>query len=371
MKAILIDDEHLALEILEHRLKQFSTINVIEKYTYFDITKQSMLLSQIDVAFLDIDMPGINGLDLADQMLAINPSIWIIFVTAYNEYAVKAFELNALDYLLKPIEIKRLEKTINRLDQNQTISTIQQPLSINVCHELTFSYDNQKSTVAWRTKKARELFLYLLHHQGNSIHKSTLAELFWESNKTPFAQLYTTIYHIRKCLQAYRDHIQIENKNDQYKLILNNTTVDIIEWEKEIIDLPALSEQSVDNYEEVMEKYIGNYLETYSFTWAESEKFRLEQLWTNYASMLGNWYKNNQNTFDAIRWFKKITEKKPEYESAHFALMQLYHETNKPRSVIEQHERLVSICTEFNIPINQEIKNWYLNWQSKTSPFSI
>src|SRR5690625_3337038 len=104
MRTILVDDEPLALDYLEIQLDKIKDITVVEKFTNLDILDHVKLIENIDLVFLDIEMPGKNGLEIAEQLLEVNPTLEIVFVTAYDEYAVQAFELNALDYLLKPIQ---------------------------------------------------------------------------------------------------------------------------------------------------------------------------------------------------------------------------------------------------------------------------
>src|SRR5690625_735880 len=115
MRAILIDDEPLALDFLGRQLKKISDISIVHKFVKFNLNKDGAILEDIDVVFLDIEMPAINGLELAEKMLEIKPTIIIVFVTAFSEYAVQAFELNTLDYIVKPIQLDRLEKTLERI----------------------------------------------------------------------------------------------------------------------------------------------------------------------------------------------------------------------------------------------------------------
>src|SRR5690554_2962338 len=102
VKAVLIDDEPLALGFLERQLKKISDISIVHKFVNFNLSKDAAILEDIDVVFLDIEMPEINGLELAEKILEIEPTIIIVFVTAFSEYAVQAFELNTLDYIVKP-----------------------------------------------------------------------------------------------------------------------------------------------------------------------------------------------------------------------------------------------------------------------------
>src|SRR5699024_8348568 len=98
MKAILVDDDLLALDFLEHQLEKVGGIEIIGKYNnlkfYYD--NDQALLDAINVIFLDIEMREVNGLELAERFLESNPSLSVVFVTAYNEYAMQAFTLNAL-----------------------------------------------------------------------------------------------------------------------------------------------------------------------------------------------------------------------------------------------------------------------------------
>ena len=73
----------------------------------------------MDIVFLDIQIPEINGIELAEQLLEMKPKLSIVFVTAYDNFAIKAFELNALDYILKmPVRKERLLNTVERIKQN-------------------------------------------------------------------------------------------------------------------------------------------------------------------------------------------------------------------------------------------------------------
>lgn len=91
------------------RLKQFGEFtNPLEALERVDALKA-------DAAFLDIEMPGMDGLELAGRLMDRQRRLEVVFVTAYNEYAVEAFELHALDYLLKPVMKERLQKTMRRL----------------------------------------------------------------------------------------------------------------------------------------------------------------------------------------------------------------------------------------------------------------
>jgi two-component system LytT family response regulator len=112
MKAIIVDDERLARQELKTMLAEHKDIEVIAECANAADAKEKINALKPDVVFLDIQMPGKNGLELAQEL---NPLPELIFITAHDEYALRAFEVNALDYLLKPVQPQRLTEAIQKL----------------------------------------------------------------------------------------------------------------------------------------------------------------------------------------------------------------------------------------------------------------
>jgi two-component system LytT family response regulator len=117
MKAIIVDDERLARNELKRLLENFTTIEVIGEAANTDEAAALLETMQPDVLFLDIQMPGKTGFEWLESWEGFLPEV--IFTTAFDEYALKAFEVNALDYVLKPIELARLSESIQKLEKRQ------------------------------------------------------------------------------------------------------------------------------------------------------------------------------------------------------------------------------------------------------------
>lgn len=120
MRALVIDDERLARKELITLLSQFDQVEVIGEANNVDDAKEKIDSLLPDVVFLDIQMPEKTGFDLLEELDNVPH---VIFTTAYDEYALKAFQVNALDYLLKPIEPKRLGEAIERLQKKMNESS--------------------------------------------------------------------------------------------------------------------------------------------------------------------------------------------------------------------------------------------------------
>ncbi|GAB6110010.1 LytR/AlgR family response regulator transcription factor [Fusibacter bizertensis] len=116
MNVVIVDDEYLAIEELAFQLSLCDDIQV--KSTFMDPEKafDYIISHDVDVVFLDIQMPGTNGLKCAKKILS-QKNIRIVFVTAFTEYAVSSYELDAADYLLKPINNARLNKSLDKVRQ--------------------------------------------------------------------------------------------------------------------------------------------------------------------------------------------------------------------------------------------------------------
>src|SRR3954469_19441934 len=112
IKAIIIDDERLARNELKKLLHDHADIEVIDEAANVDEGVEKIELQNPDLVFLDIQMPGKTGFQLLEEL---ERAPHVVFTTAYDEYALKAFEVNALDYLLKPIEPKRLADAIHKV----------------------------------------------------------------------------------------------------------------------------------------------------------------------------------------------------------------------------------------------------------------
>ncbi|WFR63915.1 response regulator [Paenibacillus amylolyticus] len=115
MRAIVIDDEKPAQLHLERLLRTDGRITPVQCFSTARDGLHFLAKERVDVVFLDIGMPEMNGLEAAEYIQQLDQRIRIIFVTAYADHAVEAFELHALDYVLKPVSSARLAKTIDRI----------------------------------------------------------------------------------------------------------------------------------------------------------------------------------------------------------------------------------------------------------------
>ncbi len=117
LRALIVDDEAPARSELRYMLEKADDVEIVGEASNAREAIELIRALNHDVVFLDIEMPGLTGLNVAEIILELPRSPAVVFVTAYGEYAVKAFELDATDYLIKPFDEKRLHKTLNKITE--------------------------------------------------------------------------------------------------------------------------------------------------------------------------------------------------------------------------------------------------------------
>ncbi|MFC6647975.1 response regulator [Paenibacillus rhizoplanae] len=290
MKAILIDDEKPALQHLERLLLKDGRLTITGKYTSARLGLAHLEQEKADIVFLDIGMPEMNGLEAGEYIAGLDRSTRIVYITAYSEYAIEAFELNAADYLLKPVTSQRLSKTLERLEVGKESSEAQIPqpsasaapvkeLSILCFHRLEFIDSTEpRRKMQWRTSKAQEVFALLLHNRGQWVLKDTIVDLVWPDFKPEkaVANLHTTVYHIRKLLKAWDMEVLVEFSQERYRLTKEQVLLDVEEFELGYAGTPVESEEEWLRRENILKLYRGDYLQEHHYDWAEIRRKELQ-----------------------------------------------------------------------------------------------
>jgi two-component system LytT family response regulator len=161
MKALIVDDERLARTELKRLLEPFKEIDIVGEAVNAEDAANKISELNPELIFLDIQMPGKTGFELLEELDSVPK---VVFTTAYDEYALKAFEYNALDYLLKPIEPKRLEETVKKLIEGRRKEKIQVYVNeILTADDQVFVKDGER---CWFVKLEK---VRLLESEGNYV----------------------------------------------------------------------------------------------------------------------------------------------------------------------------------------------------------
>lgn len=261
MFILALDDERYALDSIAQELESvFPNAKIQEETKASEAIAWARALAEkgekLSYAFLDIQMRGVNGLEVARQLKLLHPGVCLLFCTAYSEYAFDAFGLYAKGYLLKPIMAKDIERVLDEMVTDWRSEENILPRCIRVQTFGNFGVFINDSIVTFEREKAKELLAYLVDRHGSPVTTEQIAMVLWEDepydrklkNKTT-----TIISSLRSTLRENGvDDILIKTWNN-LALDVSKVKCDAYDFEKG--DLGAIN------------SFRGEYMSNYS--WAE------------------------------------------------------------------------------------------------------
>ncbi len=378
MDVVIIDDEPLLLSTLKTKLEQVEQINNIYTYTDPYDALNNIEQDNPEAVFLDVEIEPINGIDLAEVIKNKFPRIKIVFVTSCKDYAIQAFDLNAVDYLIRPVYKERLYETISRIHKgcaleveiNSKASLIEKKHPQMVCFFNSMKFLNEEKkeiSVQWRTRKTQELFALLVHHRGKKVRKDLLVEQLWPNHKwqNGMSLLYNSIYYLRRTLKDIGFNIEIKNEEYTYTLLMNDVHIDIQEWQDSIDTLPELTRDTYLHHKEVIHMYTGDYLSEHNYHWSEMEKKHCRSIWLYHIRKVVDFLVKQEEFFEAINLYHYVQEIYPEGEESYFNLMKLYNKIDDAQAVENQYNMLRNVLQkEYQVEPNKQIQDWFSNWQT-------
>ena len=246
MRILLVDDEKLQLTRLEESVKSVLPTADIVSYTNPVLALEENKKQKIDIAFLDIEMPGLNGIQLAKSLKGINPKINIVFVTAFNRFALDAMKIHASGFVTKPVNEEKVFEEINGLRYPVELTPTKK-LQIKCFGNFEVFHNGQPLKFTY--SKSKELFAYLVDREGSAININELNAVLWEEDHTSY--LRNLISDIQKTLAAIgASDVFIKRHNECY---IDTSKVDCDAYEYK------------NNNPEAIRMYRGEYM--YQYSW--------------------------------------------------------------------------------------------------------
>ncbi|MBQ3099612.1 MAG: response regulator [Clostridia bacterium] len=293
IKIIVVDDERLALDRFSRIVGDDERVSLQGAFTSPSEALSFVKNNKIHAAFLDIEMPGISGLELARNIKEIDPAVSIVFITAYDCYAVDAFKFHASGYLLKPIDTSDLSEQIDYLTASNGSDTEDAPnvLTVNsfgdfVCYN---SDSDKTNAIRWKTIKAEELFALLIHYRGIAVPKDVLIDKLWpDADPEKSANLFrVTCTYIRNTLAEYGFKDILIRDLNKYRLDVSKIKCDYFEFEDTLNDPAAVS---VSSLRDAIALYKGEYFQSMPYDWAMQKKALLESKFKQACRISGEYY---------------------------------------------------------------------------------
>ncbi|HVI40381.1 MAG TPA: response regulator, partial [Anaerovoracaceae bacterium] len=283
MRILIVEDELDSLHEIEDYLRCYDETMEIEACSNPLLAIKACQSLPFDAALLDIQMPEMTGLELADCLSAMSPEISLVFITAFNNYAAEAFELNAVDYILKPIRQERLSKTLDKIrkevaEKEKTVRNSTAGVTIQAFGKMVVSSGD--TVLKWKRHKSSEIFAYLLHQQGTPVHKEKICEMMWPEYDPQKALTYlqTIMYQLRKNIaEISGSRIQIEYADHCYRLCLNSVRYDVELFLEAFEQAFRQTPPSLEALTNVEQLYTGAYYEEDGWIWAMGRQQYFEQ----------------------------------------------------------------------------------------------
>lgn len=308
LTAVLIDDEYYALEGLKMELEELRTVKVIGMYEEGQEALENVKVLKPDVVFLDINMSETNGLDLFAELTENSPQLQIVFVTAYKEYAVEAFELDAADYIVKPVRKERLKKTIARLQKNALLSGGNHSFAIHCLGRLSIRINGKEADIAWRTKKAEEMIAFLACKEGEFVAKEKIAEALWpelDEDKSK-ANFYLTYHYLKKQFIQTGFEVPLESVRGKMRFKIEEVELDLIKFKTELQNLQEISEDNIHRAEQATQLYREMLLDEHYYDWSTELAQFFEILYKEFLQKIIEFYKRKRNIEKQYYYEKKL-----------------------------------------------------------------
>lgn len=257
MKALCIDDEPFVLQQNMLICKQSECFSSVDGAMNSDEALNFLEQNEVDIIFLDINMPKTSGLSLYEIIKQKYPQIALVFVTGYSEYALTAFQMHADGYLTKPISVEDIKAEVNHITGQKQRFQVQTDIFIQTFGN--FEIYVKGTPVKFDRKKSKELLAYLVDKRGTSVVRAELASIFWEDalyDHSKQKQLDVFIQSLKKVLKEYGIQSILEIEKGELR-------VNPMRFRCDYYDL-------LDGKKEAAQNYCDNYMNAYS--WAESTK---------------------------------------------------------------------------------------------------
>lgn len=286
MRAVLVDDEYYALQNLKLKLMEIGDVEVVGLYSDVDVFLKEICETKPDVVFLDVDMPKMDGFAVLDCILESGQTIQVVFVTAYSQYAAKAFDIDAADYIVKPVSVDRLRRSLSRLSKwiaadpapipslSQTSADpLAEKLKITCFRSFSIKQGDTELNSGWKTKKAEELLAYLISEKGRFVSKNKIADTLWpelDGDKS-LSNLHVTHYYLR--LQEKNKGIKfpIESERGRMRIQIDKADCDLMQYDRlwECAKDPEMQlPEKAERFEQAIKLHTGLLFENQLYDWS-------------------------------------------------------------------------------------------------------
>jgi two-component system, LytTR family, response regulator len=369
IKAILIDDEKPSLRELQYFLKEYDEIEICGMFTDPEEALKKIYKLKPQIVFVDINMPEMSGLELAKAAIVNDQNVHIVFITAYEEYALQAFEMEALDYVMKPISKQRFEKTMKRILLRNTSEAAKvqnqeqkRKFIIRTFGKFEAMWENE-APLKWHSKKTKELFAFLVHNEGRVVSKDEILEAVFPDTEVEkgITNIHNCIYFIRKALRENGVDENLISIDGSYILRLMDVEVDSRIFRQKLKQIS--NGENLEELEAAEAIFKGDYLKGEDWIWSAEASGQLSALYRTVVVKLVRECMKKESFNKAEDLLLKLFIREPYDEEVTKLIILLYLQTKRKNQAILHYRKYEKVLKEeLGTEVEKEIK-WLLDYK--------
>lgn len=265
-----------------------------------------------DVVYLDIDMPRLDGLQLALSIQQRCPGIIIIFVTAHPQYALDAYKAHPLDFLLKPVRQTKLDDCMAYLRRQYALLHPEVPVERAFVFRCFGPFEIAcDMEIKWGTRRVKELLLYLIGRNGSPASKAELLRALFggQDDKNTVHNLHMTVYRLKSLLDTLDPEHKFIRLTEDNTLITAPGVCDFTDFMRFVRENAVITEQNASEAERILALCRGPYLEKEVFDWISENADEVETEFERIALGLGSFYFSAGRLLEAERILSELVRR--------------------------------------------------------------
>jgi two-component system LytT family response regulator len=298
--AVIVDDERPAAEELALLLEYSGKFKIDGVFTDPNEAIFFLKTRPADIAFIDIEMPEMDGFELAGRIKDLSAGVAVIFVSGRSEHAVEAFRLGGLNYVIKPVQPECLQSAFEKIPQ-VTLSERTGGSVVKAACFGKFAVTVNGVELNFGYAKAEELFAFLVHSGGKSIERICAVHSVFSDFEGARGRILlgVTLYYLQRTFADKGAHLKIEYGSGSFRIAMK-TECDAVNFTNRIGALKPLSKSTIKKYEKVLALYTNDYFERNDYGWALKKRMDLKQKYTDLLFEMFRFYIEEGNTVKGI-----------------------------------------------------------------------
>lgn len=353
IRVIIVEDEKPILELMARLVRRHPMLEAVGAFTSPLEAIARFEELRPDAAFLDVEMPKMGGIELAGKLKEIDEDLQIVFTTAYPGYAVDAFRVNAVDYLLKPVTPDELERVVTRIVKNRELHAARKPsveASEPTVHCLgTFETRGRDGALmSWPTRKTEELFAYFLAYPGRLTGKWQLADLLWPDmeESRSLHNLHNTIYRLKKALKEAGIAVELAHTNEGYYFEAPPYISDWSRLRQFVSSTARIDEGNAAEADKLLRSYRGELFGGKHYEWSMGAVSEAASQYVVLARMLTAWHREKADLSSAKETLRHYLGYVPLDEEMNAELLRLYAETGEAGPYLRHYDNYERMLAE-------------------------